>query len=383
MAVKTLLAPLLLLRSATRSTACTCAVPATRRFPSPRPFSSAPPAREQASWDSFDDKAAFKRATALPETPVRASRDTRNSRASRSPPSSSSRSPRAPRTPRKGSSPSTSEPPLPPLSPDTPVSALDPVHLHAYRLHLMQRLHRAPTDGDLSHWFHTWLRREYITRERTLAAEIAKRERDEDQRAKLDLAWEWERQAAEQAGLPRSDRERAKDAVVLERIARRKRAEREARERMRDVREVEALDRAREERAAAAQQAEDAARKLPEWKRHQQAMRDKFPTGWAPPKRLSREAMDLVRSLARSDPNLYSVPRLAERFKISPEAVRRILKSRFELAPEEQARREIRRKEARQKEVAKGGAPAWGGDLAAEQRELQALRASKKEESER
>ncbi|KPV75584.1 uncharacterized protein RHOBADRAFT_9325, partial [Rhodotorula graminis WP1] len=66
------------------------------------------------------------------------------------------------------------------------------------------------------------------------------------------------------------------------------------------------------------------------WRKHQNAMRTKFPAGWSPPKRLSREAMDLVRTLARSDPAQYTVARLADRFKVSPEGIRRILKSNFE-----------------------------------------------------
>ncbi|ORY92784.1 hypothetical protein BCR35DRAFT_253131, partial [Leucosporidium creatinivorum] len=65
------------------------------------------------------------------------------------------------------------------------------------------------------------------------------------------------------------------------------------------------------------------------WFKHKQVMKAEFPTGWAPPKRISREAIDLLRLLQRSDPTVYTTPVLAERFKISPESVRRILKSQF------------------------------------------------------
>ncbi|GAA6057601.1 hypothetical protein JCM3770_005406 [Rhodotorula araucariae] len=374
MAAKTLAAPFPVLRTLARGSACICPRPAPHRPPPPRSFSTAPPARQQASWDSLDHVHAFQPATSLREPKTRPPSRHRN------PSSSSSRSPRVPRTPRKPSSANVPEPPLPPLSRSTPLSALDPVHLHAFRLALLQQLHRPPSDADLERFFYEWLNRAYNTRARALEAEIAKQKRDEDKRVRLDLAWEWERQAAEQAGVPRTDTERKKDAIVLERIAHRKRAERAERELNRDVRTVEALDRARGKSTAGVVEGREgaAASAVPEWKKHRQAMRDKFPTGWAPPKRLSREAMDLIRSLARSDPVTYSLPRLAERFKISPEAVRRVLKSRFELAPDERARREIRRKEARQKEIVEGGAPTWGGNLAAEQRELQALRSSKK-----
>lgn len=58
-------------------------------------------------------------------------------------------------------------------------------------------------------------------------------------------------------------------------------------------------------------------------------MRTKFPGGFDPPKRISREAMNLIRSLHAGDPETYTTPVLAEEFKISSESVRRILKSKF------------------------------------------------------
>lgn len=67
-----------------------------------------------------------------------------------------------------------------------------------------------------------------------------------------------------------------------------------------------------------------------EIKAHRKAIRKAFPEGWSPPRKLSREAMDILRQLHRTDPDSFSTPILAERFKISPEAVRRILKSKWE-----------------------------------------------------
>lgn len=64
--------------------------------------------------------------------------------------------------------------------------------------------------------------------------------------------------------------------------------------------------------------------------KHREAIRKSFPQGWSPPRKLSREAMDIVRQLHRTDPETFSTPILAERFRISPEAVRRILKSKWE-----------------------------------------------------
>jgi hypothetical protein len=58
-------------------------------------------------------------------------------------------------------------------------------------------------------------------------------------------------------------------------------------------------------------------------------MKRSFPSGWSPPHKLSRKAMDGLRELQRFDPEKFTTPILAERFRISPEAVRRILKSKW------------------------------------------------------
>jgi len=62
---------------------------------------------------------------------------------------------------------------------------------------------------------------------------------------------------------------------------------------------------------------------------HKAAMDKQFPEGWSPPRRLSREAMDGLRALHAHDPVTFSTPVLASKFKISPEAVARILKSKW------------------------------------------------------
>ncbi|KAJ6588755.1 hypothetical protein B0H19DRAFT_893515, partial [Mycena capillaripes] len=65
------------------------------------------------------------------------------------------------------------------------------------------------------------------------------------------------------------------------------------------------------------------------WTAHRAALKSAFPGGWDPPRKLSREAMDGLRQLHRVDPERFTTPVLAERFRVSPEAVRRILKSRW------------------------------------------------------
>jgi hypothetical protein len=68
------------------------------------------------------------------------------------------------------------------------------------------------------------------------------------------------------------------------------------------------------------------------------ALREKFHDkgGWNPSKKLSREAMDGIRSIKDSNPELSSGD-IASYFKISPEAVRRILRSKWRPSPSEQA----------------------------------------------
>ncbi|KAJ4474190.1 hypothetical protein C8R41DRAFT_740844, partial [Lentinula lateritia] len=66
------------------------------------------------------------------------------------------------------------------------------------------------------------------------------------------------------------------------------------------------------------------------YKIHREVIREEFPDGWNPPRKLSREAMEGLRQLYHLDKTKFTTPVLAEKFKISPEAVRRILKSRWE-----------------------------------------------------
>jgi hypothetical protein len=81
-------------------------------------------------------------------------------------------------------------------------------------------------------------------------------------------------------------------------------------------------------------------------------MKEKFPDGWAPPRKVSRDAMDGLRQLRALDPETFTTEVLAERFKISPEAVRRILKSKW--MPSKERKNELvkREKAAREQAVA-------------------------------
>jgi len=96
--------------------------------------------------------------------------------------------------------------------------------------------------------------------------------------------------------------------------------------------------------------------------KHREAMKKEFPQGWAPPKKLSRDAIDSLRSLHTISPETFTTSVLSERFKISPEAVRRILKSKWvpevqrmkELQIRDQKKREEKRKTQLRKEWAEG-----------------------------
>ncbi|KAJ5784340.1 Neugrin-related protein [Penicillium pulvis] len=81
---------------------------------------------------------------------------------------------------------------------------------------------------------------------------------------------------------------------------------------------------------------EDTQKKKAEpWKTQKQALDRKFPNGWNPPKKLSPDALDGIRSLHASAPDRFTTTVLAEEFKISPESIRRILKSKWRPKAEE------------------------------------------------
>jgi hypothetical protein len=68
----------------------------------------------------------------------------------------------------------------------------------------------------------------------------------------------------------------------------------------------------------------------PGWARQKAALAAKFgDEGWNPRRKLSPDAMLGIRNLHAEDPVAYSTPVLSEQFKISPEAIRRILRSKW------------------------------------------------------
>ena len=92
--------------------------------------------------------------------------------------------------------------------------------------------------------------------------------------------------------------------------------------------------------------AHNAGRDLEDWELRKAAQAEQG--NWRPKRIISREAQNGLRALADSDPTWTSA-RLAEHFRISPEAVRRILRSRWE-APGAVVGRQNRRAQEREEE---------------------------------
>jgi hypothetical protein len=78
------------------------------------------------------------------------------------------------------------------------------------------------------------------------------------------------------------------------------------------------------------------------WMIQKEALKKKFPEGWNPRKRLSPDALIGIRMLHKQFPEEYTTEVLAQKFEVSPEAIRRILKSKWVPTPEEEEDRQRR-----------------------------------------
>lgn len=84
-------------------------------------------------------------------------------------------------------------------------------------------------------------------------------------------------------------------------------------------------------------------KKKPEgWQIQKESLNEKFPEGWNPRKKLSPDAVDGIRQLHGVAPAQFTTPVLAEKFKVSPEVIRRILKSKWRPTEEEAEARQDR-----------------------------------------
>lgn len=78
------------------------------------------------------------------------------------------------------------------------------------------------------------------------------------------------------------------------------------------------------------------------WQLDKAALKEKFPEGWKPLKKLSPDALAGIRALHAQSPEQYTTEVLASSFKISPEAIRRILKSKWAPSADEEMDRQRR-----------------------------------------
>lgn len=78
------------------------------------------------------------------------------------------------------------------------------------------------------------------------------------------------------------------------------------------------------------------------WMVQKEALKKKFPEGWNPRKKLSPDAMAGIKALHARFPKEYTTDVLAEKFEVSPEAIRRILRSKWTPTPEEEEKRQKR-----------------------------------------
>ncbi|GAP83759.1 putative mitochondrion organization and biogenesis protein [Rosellinia necatrix] len=78
------------------------------------------------------------------------------------------------------------------------------------------------------------------------------------------------------------------------------------------------------------------------WQIQKDALLEKFPEGWNPRKKLSPDALDGIRALHSQFPEHYTTEVLAKNFEVSPEAIRRILRSKWTPTAEEEMNRQQR-----------------------------------------
>ena len=97
------------------------------------------------------------------------------------------------------------------------------------------------------------------------------------------------------------------------------------------------------ENSASSKRAEILSNPREQWQIQKKALTKKFGVfGWQPRKRLSPDALDGIRSLHAHDPEKHSTSALADQFKVSPEAIRRILKSKWRPNEDEEEDRRLR-----------------------------------------
>ncbi|CAL5869843.1 uncharacterized protein PFLUO_LOCUS4074 [Penicillium psychrofluorescens] len=83
-------------------------------------------------------------------------------------------------------------------------------------------------------------------------------------------------------------------------------------------------------------------KKLEHWQMQKEALKQKFPVGWSPMRKLSPDALEGIRHLHATAPDRFTTPVLANQFQVSPEAIRRILKGKWRPSEDEIEKRRVR-----------------------------------------
>jgi len=79
-----------------------------------------------------------------------------------------------------------------------------------------------------------------------------------------------------------------------------------------------------------------------DWKVQKAALKEKFPEGWQPRKKLSPDALAGIRALHAEFPEIYTTEELASKFEVSAESIRRILRSKWMPSADEEMDRQER-----------------------------------------
>ncbi|KAI0479227.1 hypothetical protein GGR56DRAFT_634038 [Xylariaceae sp. FL0804] len=79
-----------------------------------------------------------------------------------------------------------------------------------------------------------------------------------------------------------------------------------------------------------------------DWQIQKDALKERFPEGWRPHKRLSPDALEGIRALHSQFPEQYTTETLAQQFAVSPDAIRRILRAKWQPSAEEEESRQVR-----------------------------------------
>ncbi|KAF2447067.1 required for respiratory growth protein 9, mitochondrial [Karstenula rhodostoma CBS 690.94] len=104
-------------------------------------------------------------------------------------------------------------------------------------------------------------------------------------------------------------------------------------------------------RIPGASDATEKEKERPVWQVEKEAVKRKLNgEAWNPRKKLSPDTMEGIRHLNQTQPTRFTTPVLAQHFQVSPEAIKRILKSKWRPSDEEQEDR-IRRWDKRGEQI--------------------------------